>query len=67
MARSDPINNDIMVVATGLLRIFWPSDSLQPGRGVLVGWRNSPLDIFVACVLQDVEVKPLRFQCKDGC
>ena len=46
-----------MVVANGLLRIFWPSDALSiRSQGVLIGWRNAPLDIFVACVLQDVEV-----------
>ena len=49
-----------MVAASGLLRVFWPSDALKiKGQGILIGWRNSALDIFVACVLQDVEVGPL--------
>ncbi len=48
-----------MVVTNGLLRIFWPSDALKiKSQGVLIGWRNSSLDIFVACVLHDVEVRP---------
>ncbi|KAF2459497.1 N-acetylglucosaminyl transferase component-domain-containing protein [Lineolata rhizophorae] len=46
-----------MVTNNGLLRIFWPSDVSRSNdsRGVLVGWRNSELDIFVVAVLQDVE------------
>lgn len=41
----------------GLLRVFWPYDlprSTSPG--VIVGWRNSELDIFVLNVLEEVEV-----------
>lgn len=46
-----------MVAANGLLRIFWPSDALKiKGQGILVGWRNSPLDILVVSVIRDVEV-----------
>ncbi|KAL8735576.1 MAG: hypothetical protein Q9166_000745 [cf. Caloplaca sp. 2 TL-2023] len=45
-----------MVTATGLLRIFWPSDAPRSKvAGTIVGWRNSDLDIFVVSVLQDVE------------
>ncbi|KAF2177837.1 Gpi1-domain-containing protein [Zopfia rhizophila CBS 207.26] len=47
-----------MVTNNGLIRIFWPSDAptgLSPG--VLVGWRNSELDVFVVSVLQDVELR----------
>ena len=47
-----------MVLANGLLRIFWPSDILRnKGQGTIVGWRNSPFDVFIVAVLQDVEVK----------
>ena len=47
-----------MVVANSLLRIFWPSDALKiRTQGVLIGWRNSPSDVFVACILLDVEVQ----------
>jgi len=50
-----------MVAANGLLRIFWPSDALKnKSQGILVGWRNSPLDILVVSVLQDVEVLDLQ-------
>lgn len=47
-----------MVTNNGLMRIFWPSDTpTKPTAGVLVGWRNSELDIFVVTVLRDVEVR----------
>ena len=50
-------DND-MVTTKGLLRIFWPSDivSQRGEQGVLIGWRNAPLDIFVVTVVHDVEV-----------
>ncbi|KAF2427705.1 phosphatidylinositol N-acetylglucosaminyltransferase subunit GPI1 [Tothia fuscella] len=38
----------------GLMRIFWPSDApSSPNPGVLVGWRNSDLDVLVVAILQD--------------
>ena len=46
-----------MIMNDGLLRVFWPYDlprSTSPG--VIVGWRNSELDIFVLNVLEEVEV-----------
>ncbi|KAF2868970.1 N-acetylglucosaminyl transferase component-domain-containing protein [Massariosphaeria phaeospora] len=47
-----------MVPHNGLMRIFWPSDApTAPSPGVLVGFRNSELDIFVVSILQDVEVR----------
>lgn len=50
-----------MVLANGLLRIFWPSDiPRNKSQGIIVGWRNSPLDVFVVAMLKDVEVKPLQ-------
>ncbi|RAL10893.1 uncharacterized protein BO97DRAFT_435759 [Aspergillus homomorphus CBS 101889] len=48
--------NDNMLMSDGLLRVFWPYDlprSASPG--VIVGWRNSELDLFVLTVLEDVE------------
>lgn len=42
----------------GLMRIFWPSDApTRPLSGVLVGFRNSALDVFVVSILQEVEVR----------
>ena len=42
----------------GLMRIFWPSDAPSgPQPGVLVGFRNSELDVFVVSILQEVEVR----------
>lgn len=49
-----------MLMSDGLLRVFWPYDlprSTSPG--VIVGWRNSELDLFVISVLEDVEVSSL--------
>ncbi|MCJ1350318.1 MAG: phosphatidylinositol N-acetylglucosaminyltransferase subunit gpi1 [Icmadophila ericetorum] len=44
-----------MVVSDGLLRIFWPSDTLRnQTTGTIVGWKNSDLDIFVVSIFQDV-------------
>jgi hypothetical protein len=44
-------NND------GMLRVFWPSNLTRSTTpGVIVGWRNSALDLFVITILEDVEV-----------
>jgi phosphatidylinositol glycan class Q protein len=41
----------------GLMRIFWPTDIPRSDlRGVVVGWRNSALDVFVVAILEEVEV-----------
>ena len=41
----------------GLMRVFWPTDFCGSGRpGVVVGWRNSTLDVFVVAILDDVDV-----------
>ena len=46
-----------MVAGKGLLRIFWPSDAPRnKNHGTIIGWRNSPSDVFVISILQDVEV-----------
>lgn len=46
-----------MVTHNGLMRIFWPSDAATGlSSGVLIGFRNSELDILVVSVLEDVEV-----------
>ncbi len=42
----------------GLMRVLWPSDAPRDSiPGVLVGWRNSDLDVLVVGVLQGVEVR----------
>jgi phosphatidylinositol glycan class Q protein len=49
-----------MVDANKLLRIFWPSDAPRSNaQGIILGWRNSDLDLFVISIIQDVEVKPV--------
>ena len=46
-----------MVTNDGLMRVFWPSDAVAArSSGVLVGFRNSKLDVLVVSILQDVEV-----------
>lgn len=48
----------------GLMRVFWPSDITSSDlTGVLVGWRNSDLDVVVVAVLDHVDVSQrLRFR-----
>lgn len=49
-----------MLMSDGLLRVFWPYDlPRSTAPGVIVGWRNSELDLFVISVLEDVEVSSL--------
>lgn len=46
-----------MVEHDGLMRVFWPTDIRRSDRpGVVVGWRNSTLDVFVVAILDDVDV-----------
>jgi len=41
----------------GLMRIFWPQDIPKSELpGIIVGWRNSGLDVFVVAILEDVDV-----------
>jgi len=41
----------------GLMRIFWPVDIQRTdASGIIVGWRNSGLDVFVVSILEDVDV-----------
>lgn len=54
-----------MLMSDGLLRVFWPYDlPRSTAPGVIVGWRNSELDLFVLTVLEDVEVG-CRSECRD--
>lgn len=51
-----------MVEHDGLMRVFWPTDIRKSDRpGVVVGWRNSTLDVFVIAILDDVDVSPLLY------
>jgi phosphatidylinositol glycan class Q protein len=41
----------------GLMRVFWPLDIPRSDHpGIIVGWRNSGLDLFVVAILEDVDV-----------
>ena len=47
----------VMPEHDGLMRIFWPRDIPKSEfPGVVVGWRNFGLDVFVVAVLDHVEV-----------
>ena len=49
-----------MVEHDGLLRVFWPTDIRRSeSPGVVVGWRNSTLDVLVVTILEDVDVSIL--------
>ncbi|KAK2763797.1 phosphatidylinositol N-acetylglucosaminyltransferase subunit gpi1 [Arachnomyces sp. PD_36] len=56
-----------MIMNDGLLRVFWPYDlprSTSPG--VIVGWRNSELDLFVLNVLEEVEPRKVDNALRTG-
>lgn len=47
----------VMPECDGLMRVFWPIDiSTSDAPGVIVGWRNSDLDVVVVAVLDHVDV-----------
>lgn len=51
----------------GLLRLFWPDTLARSTHpGVIVGWRNSDLDLFVVTVLEDVEVRSVEVALRTG-
>ncbi|KIX06871.1 uncharacterized protein Z518_04847 [Rhinocladiella mackenziei CBS 650.93] len=55
------VNND------GMLRVFWPNSLTRTVTpGVIVGWRNSELDLFVITVLEDVEVRNVESALRMG-
>ncbi|PTB55680.1 hypothetical protein M431DRAFT_83444 [Trichoderma harzianum CBS 226.95] len=51
----------------GLMRVFWPTDIRKSDRtGVVVGWRNSTLDVFVVTILEDVDAHNVEFHLRSG-
>ncbi|RKF58924.1 N-acetylglucosaminyl-phosphatidylinositol biosynthetic protein gpi1 [Golovinomyces cichoracearum] len=51
----------------GLLRIFWPLDlSKSDSPGILVGWRNSGLDLFVVSILEGLDIGRVYDSLKAG-
>ena len=51
----------------GLLRLFWPNTlarSITPG--VIVGWRNSDLDLVVVTILEDVDLHNVEVALRTG-
>lgn len=52
------------------MRVFWPADlPLSDLSGVVVGWKNSILDVFVVAILEEVEVRVLSCHgaTEEGC
>jgi phosphatidylinositol glycan class Q protein len=48
----------------GLMRVFWPTDIARSDLpGVIVGWRNSGLDVVVVAVLDHVDVSTFVRAC----
>ncbi|KAM0337755.1 hypothetical protein ACHAPQ_002804 [Fusarium lateritium] len=57
----------VMVEHDGLMRVFWPTDIRKSDRpGVVVGWRNSILDVFVVAILEDVDARNTESHLKAG-
>ncbi|PKS11244.1 hypothetical protein jhhlp_003005 [Lomentospora prolificans] len=51
----------------GLMRIFWPADIARSEfPGVIVGWRNSELDVFVVAVLDVADPQNVEYHLKIG-
>ncbi|KAL3426252.1 N-acetylglucosaminyl-phosphatidylinositol biosynthetic protein gpi1 [Phlyctema vagabunda] len=51
----------------GLMRIFWPLDIPRTeSQGIVVGWRNSGLDMFVVAILEDVDARNVENALKVG-
>lgn len=51
----------------GLMRIFWPSDlSKSDAPGIIVGWRNSGLDVFAVAILEEVDGRSVENALKVG-
>ncbi|KFA75883.1 hypothetical protein S40288_01898 [Stachybotrys chartarum IBT 40288] len=56
-----------MVEHDGLMRVFWPTDVRSSGHpGVVVGWRNSTLDVFVVAILDAVDARDVEYHIKAG-
>ncbi|KAK7423175.1 pig-Q [Neonectria magnoliae] len=56
-----------MIEHDGLMRVFWPTDIRKSDRpGVVVGWRNSTLDVFVVAILEDVDPRNAEFHLRSG-
>lgn len=46
-----------MIAPNALMRIFWPTDLVRSEKaGVILGWRNSDLDMVVVTILFEVDV-----------
>ncbi|KAH7015435.1 N-acetylglucosaminyl transferase component-domain-containing protein [Ilyonectria destructans] len=62
-----PVPLLVMVEHDGLMRVFWPTDIRRSDRpGVVVGWRNSTLDVFVVAILDDVDARNAEFHLRSG-
>ncbi|CAK7266322.1 pig-Q [Sporothrix epigloea] len=57
----------VMPEHDGLMRVFWPVDIARSELpGVVVGWKNSALDVTVVAILEDADVRNVDFALKAG-
>ncbi|KAI0886990.1 Gpi1-domain-containing protein [Annulohypoxylon maeteangense] len=57
----------VMPECDGLMRVFWPIDiPTSDAPGVIVGWRNSTLDVVVVAVLDHVDPRNVDNALKTG-
>ncbi|RPA76049.1 Gpi1-domain-containing protein [Ascobolus immersus RN42] len=55
---SQEVEQFLLMSSNALMRIFWPYDAPRTeAPGLLIGWINSDLDIFVVSVVTDVDHK----------
>ncbi|THX33636.1 Gpi1-domain-containing protein [Aureobasidium pullulans] len=56
-----------MIAPNGLMRIFWPTDIARSDKaGVVIGWRNSDLDMVVVAILREVDAHAVGNTLKSG-
>ncbi|KAI5239674.1 Gpi1-domain-containing protein [Aureobasidium subglaciale] len=50
-----------MIAPNALMRIFWPTDIVRSEKaGVIVGWKNSDLDMVVVTILLEVDARSVE-------
>ncbi|ORY58774.1 Gpi1-domain-containing protein [Pseudomassariella vexata] len=67
LAPSRPSQRSDMPEHAGLMRVFWPTDIARSDLpGVIVGWRNSDLDVVVVAILHHVDPRSVENALKTG-
>ncbi|KEQ93619.1 hypothetical protein AUEXF2481DRAFT_6688 [Aureobasidium subglaciale EXF-2481] len=56
-----------MIAPNALMRIFWPTDIVRSEKaGVIVGWKNSDLDMVVVTILLEVDARNVEIALQRG-